>query len=111
MATIGDIVLIYRENSPAFFARIEGISADKKPGWYQVRLLILQVPVAEVVWILREPYIDGEVFTMNGIQLRLEKVRASSDPQDKSGPDDEGGRSRLDTGGSKVISLLDRKKD
>ena len=76
MATIGDIVLIHKEDQPAFFARIEDIRADKKPQWYHVRLLVLQVPVAEVVWILRDAYINGESFTMNGIPVRLEKVRA-----------------------------------
>ena len=42
MATTGDIVLIHVEEQPAFFARIEDIAADSKPGWYQVRLLILK---------------------------------------------------------------------
>ena len=48
MATVGDLVLIHFEEQPAFFARIEDIAADRKPGWYEVRLLILQMPVTEV---------------------------------------------------------------
>ena len=45
MATIQDIVLIYYEDQPLTFARIEDISADVKPGWYQVKLLLLQMPL------------------------------------------------------------------
>ncbi len=75
MASMGDIVLVYKDDGPVFFARIEDICADRKPGWYQVKLLVLQVPVVETVWILRETYINGETFTMNGTAIRLEQVR------------------------------------
>ena len=112
MATTGDIVLVYKEDQPAFFARIEDIWADKKPEWYHVALLILQVPVVEVVWILREAYINGDAFTINGIPIRLERVlrpgkeaaAPSSDAVQESG-------TKNDRGHSKVISLLDRKKE
>ena len=74
MATIGDVVLIYREEQPAFFARIEDISADRKPDWYQVRLLMFQIPLTEATWILREEYINGEAFTINSKSIRMEKI-------------------------------------
>jgi hypothetical protein len=111
MSGIGDIVLIYKDDQPAFFARIEDMWADKKPDWYHVKLLVLQVPVAEAVWILREAYINGEAFTMNGIPVRLEKVRGPSPSAIQSPTNDN--RSALQTNGSrnKVISLFDRKKE
>ena len=74
MAIENDIVLIYREEKPLIFARIENIAPDHKPGWYHVKLLLLQIPLHAVTWILRERYIDGEEFTMNGERIRLEKV-------------------------------------
>ena len=43
MATINDIILIYFEEKPLVFARIEDISPDAKPNWYHVKLLLLQV--------------------------------------------------------------------
>ena len=54
MTKVGDVVLVYMDNNPAFFARVEEISADVKPGWFQVKLLVLQVPLLVVTWILRE---------------------------------------------------------
>jgi hypothetical protein len=36
-----DIVLIYLENSPLAFARIESIEPDIKRGWFHVKLLLL----------------------------------------------------------------------
>ncbi len=76
MATINDIVLVYLEEKPLFFARIEDISPDHKKDWYHVTLLVLQVPVQTVTWILRDAYIDGEGFTMGGNPMRIEKVEA-----------------------------------
>jgi hypothetical protein len=76
MAQENDIVLIYYEDQPAGFARIEAISPDVKKDWYHVTLLLLQVPLQTVTWILRDVYINGEEFTMGGNRLRLEKVEA-----------------------------------
>jgi len=107
---MGDLVLVCQEEQPAFFARIEDIWTDTKPGWYQVKLLVLEIPVEETVWILREAYINGEPFTMNGRKMRIERVR---------GPHEAGPQSLLSKGGlekkgasgdDKVICLFDRKK-
>lgn len=111
MATVGDLVLVYKEEIPATFARIEDIWADKKSDWYHVKLLVLQIPVVEAVWILREAYINGEEFTMNGVRTRLEKVEGPS--QLREYPPSADGDLDKDSsrGGGKVISLFDRKKD
>ncbi len=74
MATAGDIVLIYYGDKPTFFARIEEIFQDHKPHWFHVKLLVLQIPIVEVVWILREEYINGASFTMGGHSLRIKLV-------------------------------------
>ena len=74
MATENDIVLIYFEENPLAFARIESILPDARPDWYHVKFLLLQVPPQVVTWILRDVYINGETFTMDGKQMRLELV-------------------------------------
>ena len=74
----GDIVLIYYQDQPAVYARVEDISPDHKKDWYHVRLLVLTVPSQTVTWILREEYILGETFTMGGQSVRLEKVEGPS---------------------------------
>jgi hypothetical protein len=79
MSTENDIVLIYFENQPLVFARIEEILPDKKKDWYHVRLLILQLPIQTVTWILKDVYINGQEFTMDGKKMRLEKVIAPKD--------------------------------
>lgn len=76
MAEIKDIVLIYMEDDPVGFARIEDIVPDHKKDWYQISLLMLQIPVQVVTWILKADYINGDVFTMGGKRMRLEKVVA-----------------------------------
>jgi hypothetical protein len=77
---INDLVLVYFEDEPMTFARVEEIREDYKKGWYHVSLLFLQVPLQVVTWILRDQYIDGGEFTMNGKRIRLEKVISPHTP-------------------------------
>lgn len=110
MSTTGDIVLIHCEEQPAFFARIEGILSDRKRDWYQVKLLVLQVPLTEVVWILRDEYINGEAFTMNGRKIRIEKVTRPQGAEPESLPSDSVFGKKDAPDDDKVISILDRKR-
>lgn len=113
MSKEGDLVLVHVEDTPAFFARIECIGPDVKPDWYQVTLLVLQVPVVEVTWIVKEEYLSGASFTMGGKKVVIELVVApakqpppgqedklDTETREKPSPDAETG---------KVISLFDRK--
>ncbi len=107
-----DIVLIYFEDRPMVFARVEAIDPDIKRGWQQVRLLMLQVPLQVVTWILRDSYIDGDEFTMNGKRMRLEKVEAPEMPEAEPEPDStkKEGKKTPPPDGAKVISFADLKK-
>jgi hypothetical protein len=84
MATINDVVLIYFEDLPFSYARVEEILPDSKKNWYHIKLLLLQVPLETVTWILRDTYINGDEFTMGGKRIRLEKVM----PPDEEDEDD-----------------------
>ena len=114
MATENDIVLIYLEDSPLSFARVEEILADHKPDWYHVKLLLLQIPPQIVTWILRDVYIEGAEFTMNGKRMRLEKVVAPDEPQSREpsaeNEETDAPKPKKDAGNAKVISLTDLKK-
>ena len=107
MTAENDIVLIHFEDKPLAFGRIESILPDHKPGWYHVRILLLQVPLQVVTWILRDVYIDGEPFTMNGKRMQLERIVAppveSEDPPPAEAPVTRSSE-------AKVISLADLKK-
>ena len=70
----GDLVLIYFQDNPSVYARIESIEADVKKDWYRVNFLFLTIPASKVTWILRESYIEGTPFTMGGEPVRLEPV-------------------------------------
>ena len=112
MALENDLILIYYEDNPLSFARIENILPDSKPDWYHVKLLLLQIPPQLVTWILRDVYIDGNEFTMNGKRMRIEKVVVPDEPEspnliDKQNETDGAGQ---EAGTAKVISLKDVKK-
>jgi hypothetical protein len=109
MTAVNDIVLIHYEDKPLVFARVEEILADHKPGWYHVRLLMLQVPVQLVTWILRDAYIEGEPFTMNGKRMRLERIQAPA-PVEAETPPESPPRSEKKTTTAKVVNLADLKK-
>ena len=104
-----DIVLIHFEDKPLVFARIEEITEDYKPGWFHVRMLLLQIPLQTVTWILRDAYIDGGIFTMDGKKMQLEKIVCPEDP-DRIAPEPEPPAEPRSTAGTKVISLSDFKK-
>ncbi len=114
MATENDIVLIFLEDEPLSFARIEDILADSKPDWYHVKLLLLQIPPQIVTWILRDVYIAGAEFTMNGKRMRLEKIVAPDEPQPREphaeNEEEDQSTPKQDTGKAKVISLADLNK-
>ncbi|MFZ5587488.1 MAG: hypothetical protein ACOZHQ_16330 [Thermodesulfobacteriota bacterium] len=100
----GEVVLIHHGGQPAAYARVEEILADVKPGWWQIRLLVLTVPTQEITWILREEYIDGGEFTMGGVAMRLTRLeppRPARPPEPDPPADDQGG--------AKVLSLSARR--
>ena len=112
MALENDVVIIYYEDKPLTFARIETIMADHKRDWYHVKLLFLQLPLQTVTWILRDAYIDGDEFTMNGKKMRIEMV---VNPDSAANLQNESDKPTIkktskNQKGAQVISLKDIKK-
>jgi hypothetical protein len=111
VATINDLVLVHIDEKPAFFARIETIEPDVKPGWWQVTFLALMLPLQVNTWILDTSQVEGAPFTMGGTPVRLEKVVSpvsQSATADKVGSPE--GKPPSAGGGGKVVPLSRRKK-
>ena len=98
--TVNDLILVYIEENPAFFGRIEDITPDIKPGWWHVHIMVLSIPPRIITWILEDSQIHGKGFTMGGIPIRLEKV--SSPYKEETEDKEEDG---------KVISLGERQEE
>lgn len=112
MIAINDIVLVNVDNKPGFYARVEEISPDVKPGWWQVRLLVLTFPLQVFTWILDEYQLAYAPFTMGGTPIQLEPVispLAEDDQQDEQEAEKQT-QSRPAGGSTKVVSLADRRK-
>ena len=113
MSQEGDLILVHVEDSPAFFARIECISPDVKLDWYQVTLLVLQVPLVEVTWILKADYIKGVSFTMGGKRVVMERVvappKALPPDGDRLSQKQTKKKPSAERESGKVISLFERK--
>jgi hypothetical protein len=110
MATgINDLVLVHVDNQPGFFARIEDISPDFKPGWWQVKLLVLTMPLQVYTWILDEGQIEGVPYTMGGTPIQLEKITCPDKEDVPPAPPRKESPPR--TSGGKVVPLFGRKKD
>jgi len=112
MAVEHDLVLVHVDNKPGFYARVEEIEPDVKPGWWQVKLLVLTFPLQVFTWILDDNQIQGEPFTMGGTPLCLEKLvspleeearQKAVEPPEKTSP-------KPTDGGAKVVSLAERRK-
>jgi len=117
MADINDVVLLYLEDTPVSFARIESILPDAKKDWYHIRLLMLQIPLQVVSWLLKNDYINGHEFFMNGKKMRLEKVQSPVEDFPVSSPalqKEEKAGKKSDPGEKKqgrIISFSDFKKN
>jgi hypothetical protein len=109
MTTEKDLVLIYMEDDPLVFARIEEILPDAKRGWFHVKLLMLQIPPQVVTWILKDVYINGEEFTMGGKTMRVEKV-VSPEPSEESEEPAKNDKTTKKPKSAKIISISDMKK-
>ncbi|MDA8413593.1 MAG: hypothetical protein M0023_07365 [Desulfobacteraceae bacterium] len=113
MAAINEIVLVHVDNKPGFYARIEDITPDVKPGWWQVRLLVLTFPLQVFTWILDEFQLEYAPFTMGGTPIQLEPVVSPMEEDRREQEQQElDARKRLRQEGtnSKVVSLADRRK-
>jgi len=108
MTKVGDVVLVYMDNNPAFFARVDEISADVKPGWFHVKLLVLQIPMLAVTWILREAYYNGQEFMMGGRPMRIERVAA---PGEKRADEEQEDKKKSPTKPELVVPKKDKDKE
>lgn len=108
MNQVGDIILVYYQDKPATYARIEAVDPDVKKDWYQVTLLLLTFPAQTVTWILREEYINGASFTMGGQSMRLGEIPWEPFTEEAELNDQAQGEKERGKGG-KVISFT--KKD
>jgi hypothetical protein len=108
MAAINELVLVHIDNKPGFYARIEDIIPDMKPGWWQVKLLALSFPLQVFTWILDTSQVDGAPFTMGGTPVQLEKVVS---PVESHTSLQEAPEKKEKKAGGKVVSLVDRKKE
>ena len=111
MAGIGDVVLIHFKEEPSFFARIDSIEPDIKKDWFHVKLLILAIPLTTVTWILREEYLNGVPFTMEGNPLRIEPVRPLDTDLHEGEDEAEMPEERVTAKGSKVVPFAKPRKD
>jgi hypothetical protein len=82
-----DLVLVHLQYQPAFFARVEKIEPDIKPKWWQLTLLVLQLPLKVITWIIDDYQIRGEEFTMGGIPVQIARITTPIDSMLATAPD------------------------
>ena len=111
MATIGDVVEVYYREKPAFFARIDSVTPDIKKNWFMVELLILTIPLRKVAWTLREEYINGVPFTMEGNEIRIEAINPLPIEKDSGDGPEKPTNKILPKDGRKVLPFKKPKKD
>lgn len=111
MSDTGDVVLIYFREKPGFFARIDSIKPDVKKDWFRVQLLVLTIPLRTVTWTLREEYINGEPFTMEGNPVKIEAVSPLALESDSTNTEKGAIKTVSSKDGRKVIPFIRSKKE
>ena len=79
MFKVGQVILVYVEDEPGFFARVEQVTPDRKKGWWNLTFLMLTIPLKTMTWILDEEQMRGQPFTMNGVSMQIKNVDAPED--------------------------------
>ncbi|RPI03330.1 MAG: hypothetical protein EHM72_01750 [Calditrichaeota bacterium] len=104
---VGEVIIIYVEDEPGFFARIEHIEPDRKKNWWQLNFLVLAIPLKTMSWILDDEQMRGQPFTMNGVSLQIKRVQA---PEEEK-PIEPSAKSKTPPGENRdnVFSLFDEK--
>jgi len=100
----GEVILIYIQEEPAFFARVEEVTADVKKGWWRMTFTILSIPLDTQSWLLDDDQMRGQAFTMNKVPVRIERVeKPASLKQEQPQPKKE---KPGDDGESNVVSFF-----
>jgi hypothetical protein len=97
-----ELVLIHIDNQPTAYARVEKITADIKPKWWQVKFLMLTFPPQIVTWIIDDEHIRGADFTMGGTPIRIEKL---APPKEAEPPKTESESKQQEGQKARVLSL------
>jgi hypothetical protein len=71
---------------------------------------MLQIPLQVVTWILRDRYITGDEFTMNGQRVRLERIVCPETDRKDADPSEDDPDEAPAENGARVISLKDKRK-
>ena len=72
----GEVLLVYMNDEPTFFTRVESINPDAKKGWWQLTLLILALPLKIMTWTLDSDQMRGQTFTLKGVPVEIRRVQA-----------------------------------
>ncbi len=72
--SVGQVVLVYIDDDPGFFARVERVQPDRKKGWWQMTFLMLAIPLKTMTWVLDDEQMRGQPFTMNGVAMQIKQV-------------------------------------
>jgi hypothetical protein len=67
-----DVCMLYINKFPTTFVRINFIWEDEKPGWWNVNLTRLGLPVESFTWKLDDNHLACEEFTMNDIPMMFQ---------------------------------------
>ncbi len=105
-----ELVLIHIEEQPAFYARVEKITADVKPKWWRVKFLMLTIPVNVTTWTIDDEQIRGADFTMGGTPIRIEKVEVPEEIEPREKKEESAKSKDTGTKQARVLSLNKKKQ-
>ena len=107
MFSVGEVVLVYIDNEPSFFARIENIEPDRKKNWWQMSFLILSIPLKSMTWILDDEQMRGQPFTMNSVPMQIKKVEAPEAEHFRDQEKRVAEESEMKGDGGNIVSMFD----
>lgn len=101
-----DVCIIYVNDLPQGFIRIESIESDIKPGWYSVKFIELLFPIKVNTWKIDEEHLKGADINMKGFKFNLQPLMCQVDKKNSVDNEDTNKTNNCD-----VINFMDWKNN
>lgn len=101
-----DVCIIYVNDLPQGFIRIESIEPDSKPSWYNVQFIELLFPLRVTKWKIDEEHLKGADINMKGFKFNLQLLECQVIKNELEEVSD-----ACETVFGKVINLVDWKNN
>lgn len=70
-----DVAIIYVQEIPSGFIRIDDVQPDDKQGWWLITFTKLEFPLQAMTWKLDDDHVNGGDIFMKGVRIKIQAIQ------------------------------------